>query len=309
MRKFIRKLLLFGLLFLAVIWLGLIFIALSTNWTPRFELRHFGHRTHWGSSLERVAEFEKWSSNYSQTPKGLILGSSTAYRNINPHILTEQTHINWFNYGSSNQSPQMSYYLLEQALQQTKLDYVLLDIYGLVAGNDGLESAFDLIYNSELAASKKMDLLRHYSDVRLWLRFGYFYTKKILPCNKHIVYDTTNGAYLKKGFVCTFQPALMTYTNKQKKAKIAEIQVLEDIIQLCRSKGVKFIFNISPSLDKRYEAPKVLKKNWLIYNHEINDPSWFYDTHHMTCDGANQYSLRIGEKLGRLLQQKNKKRK
>lgn len=302
MRSFVSKVIQFSLLFVGVIWLGLAFIALSTNWTPRFELQYFGHRTHWGSSLERVAEFEKWSRTNSHVPKGLILGSSTAYRNINPHILSEQTHINWFNYGSSNQSPQISYYLLEQALQQTNLDYILLDIYGPVASNNGLESAFDLIYNSELAATKKMDLLRHYSDVRLWLRFGYFYTKKILPCNKHIVYDTTNGAYLKKGFVCTDQAALLTYPKKQKKSKIAEIDVLEDIVQLCKSKGVKLVINIAPSLDKRYYAPKVLKKNWLIYNHEINDPSWFYDTHHMTCDGANKYSQLIGEKLAQQIQ-------
>ncbi|MFM7007340.1 MAG: hypothetical protein ACKOWX_08800 [Flavobacteriales bacterium] len=300
MGKFVRKVLLFGLLFLGVIWLGLLAIALSTNWTPRFEYKFFGHRTHWGSSLERVAEFEKWSRTNAQVPKGLILGSSTAYRNINPHILSEQTHINWFNYGSSNQSPQMSYYLLKQALRQTHLDVILLDVYGAIASNDGLEAAFDLIYNSELAASKKMDLLRHYSDVRLWLRFGYFYTKKIVPCNNYIVHDSTNGTYLKKGFVCSNQPALQHYDKVQKIQKMPDFTELQKIANLCKANGVKLILNISPSLDGDFRLPSSFKKYPLIQIKAFHNPQHFYDSHHMTCEGANLYSKRIIEKIQKL---------
>lgn len=308
MRKFLLKIICFGLLFLLVLSSGLALIALSTNWTLRYEYKFFGHRTHWGSSLERVAEFEKWSKNNTSAPKGLILGSSTAYRNINPHILSEKTQCNWFNYGSSNQSPQMSYYLLEQALQQTHLEYVLLDIYGPIAKNDGLEAAFDLIYNSELAASKKMDLLRHYSDVRLWLRLGYFYTKKIVPCPNYMRHDSTNGTYLKRGFVCSNQPALQQYNKVDKFKKIPAFPELEKIAKLCQAKDVRLILNIAPSLKESYLLSPNFKKYPIIYIKQFNNPHDFYDTHHMTCNGANQYSQRIGEKLVRKLQQMNIKR-
>ena len=293
MRRFLTKLLQFVLLFLSCIWLCLALIALSTNWTLQYEYNYFGHRTHWGSSLERVAEFEHWAEQNAQQPKGLIIGSSTAYRNINPHLLSEQTHINWFNYGSSNQSPKMSYYLLEQALQQTHLDYVLLDIYGPIVNNDGLEAAFDLIYNSELNWWQKTKLLGHYPNVQLWLRYGYSYTKNLLPCPTYIIHVSTNGTYLKKGFVCSNQPALQHYNKVQKHQKaqqIPDFPELQQIAKLCQANGTKLILNISPSLDGDFRLPSSFKKYPLIQIKAFHNPQHFYDSHHMTCEGANLYS-------------------
>ena len=303
MRRFLTKLLQFVLLFLSCIWLCLALIALSTNWTLQYEYKYFGHRTHWGSSLERVAEFEHWAEQNAQQPKGLIIGSSTAYRNINPHILSEQTHINWFNYGSSNQSPKMSYYLLEQALQQTHLDYVLLDIYGPIVNNDGLEAAFDLVYNSDLASWQKTKLLWHYPNTKLWLRYGYFYTKKMLPCPTYIIKDSTNGTYLKKGFVCSNQPALPYYNKVQKHQKaqqIPDFPELPMIAKLCQANGTKLILNFSPSLDGDFRLPSSFKKYPLIQIKAFHNPQHFYDSHHMTCEGANLYSKRIIEKIQKL---------
>ena len=300
MRRFLTKLLQFMLLFLSCIWLCLALIALSTNWTLQYEYNYFGHRTHWGSSLERVAEFEHWAGQKSKQEKGLIIGSSTAYRNINPHILSEQTHINWFNYGSSNQSPKMSYYLLEQALQQSHLDYVLLDIYGPIVNNDGLEAAFDLVYNSDLASWQKTKLLWHYPNVQLWLRYGYSYTKNLLPCPTYIIHDSTNGTYLKKGFVCSNQPALSSSPRPKSKQQIPYFDELPMIAKLCKANGTKLILNISPSLDGDFRLPSSFKKYPLIQIKAFRNPQHFYDSHHMTCEGANLYSKRIIEKIQKL---------
>jgi hypothetical protein len=300
MRRLLTKLLQFALLFLSCIWFALALIALSTNQTLQYEYNYFGHRTHWGSSIERVAEFEHWAQQKSPHPKGLIIGSSTAYRNINPHLLSEQTHINWFNYGSSNQSPKMSYFLLEQALQQTHLAYVLLDIYGPITNNNGLEAAFDLVYNSDLASWQKTKLLWHYPNVQLWLRYGYYYTKNILPCPTYIIQDPTNGTYLKKGFVCSNQPALQHYNKAQQAQKIQKIPdfpELQQIAKLCQAHGSKLILNISPSLDGDFLLPSSFKKYPLIQIKAFHTPRHFYDSHHMTCEGASEYTQRVGKKL------------
>lgn len=293
MRRFTFKLLRFLLLFLSCIWLVLALIALSTNWTLQYEYKYFGHRTHWGSSLERVNEFEQWADQKGLQPKGLIIGSSTAYRNLNPHILSDQTRINWFNYGSSNQSPNMSCFLLQQAFKRTKLDYVLLDIYGPIARHNGLEAAFDLIYNSELNWWQKTKLLWRYPNTKLWLRYGYFYTKKILPCPTYIIQDSTNGTYLKKGFVCSNQPALQYYNKVQKHQKaqqIPDFPELQQISKLCLANGAKLILNISPSLDGDFRLPSSFKKYPHIQIKAFHNPQHFYDSHHMTCEGANLYS-------------------
>ena len=300
MRRFTLKLLRFLLLFLSYIWLVLALIALSTNWTLQYEYKYFGHRTHWGSSLERVNEFEHWADQKALQPKGLIIGSSTAYRNLNPHLLSDQTPINWFNYGSSNQSPNMSYFLLQQAFTRTKLDYVLLDIYGPIARHNGLEAAFDLIYNSELNWWQKTKLLWRYPNTKLWLRYGYFYTKKILPCPTYIIKDSTNGTYLKKGFVCSNQPALQYYNEVQNAKKIPEIPELQQIAKLCHANGAKLILNISPSLDGDFRLPSAFKKYPIIYIKQFNNPQHFYDSHHMTCEGANLYSKIVSEKIQKL---------
>ena len=300
MRRFTLKLLRFLLLFLSCIWLVLALIALSTNWTLQYEYNYFGHRTHWGSSLERVNEFEHWADQKALQPKGLIIGSSTAYRNLNPHLLSDQTPINWFNYGSSNQSPNMSYFLLQQAFTRTKLDYVLLDIYGPIARHNGLEAAFDLIYNSELNWWQKTKLLWRYPNTKLWLRYGYFYTKKILPCPTYIIKDSTNGTYLKKGFVCSNQPALQHYNEDQNAKKIPEIPELQQIAKLCHANGAKLILNISPSLDGDFRLPSAFKKYPIIYIKQFNNPQHFYDSHHMTCEGANLYSKIVSEKIQKL---------
>lgn len=301
MRQFVRKIALSALLFFGVLGLGLALIALSTNWTLQFEYKYFGHRTHWGSSLERVAEFENWSKQQSKTPKGLILGSSTAYRNLNPYILAEKTKVNWFNYGSSSQSVKMSYYLLAQALHKSHLDYVLLDIYPPIAENDGLEAAFDLLYNSELPFWQKTQLLSHYPNVSLWLRSAYFYTKKIVPCRTYIIQDSTNGAYLGRGFVCSNQAPLQENKMPQKKLKVKDLETLHEIAKLCKQHHTKLILNISPQLGTSYCLHPNYHKFKVLASLNFQNPQHFYDSHHMTCAGAHLYSERLAMKLKSML--------
>ena len=301
MRRFIVKLLRFLLLFLSCIWLVLALVALSTNWTLHYEYKYFGHRTHWGSSLERVNEFEQWAVQKTQLPKGLIIGSSTAYRNLNPHLLSDQTHSNWFNYGSSNQSPKMSYFLLQQAFARTKLACVLLDIYGPIAQQDGLEAAFDLIYNSDLHWWQKTQLLWRYPNTKLWLRYGYYYTKNMLPCPTYIIKDSTNGTYLKKGFVCSNQPALSSYPQTKSQQQIPYFDELPMIAKLCQANGARLILNIAPSLQESFLLPTIYRKYPIIYIKQFNNPRHFYDSHHMTCAGANLYSDVVSNMLVNLL--------
>lgn len=97
MRQFVRKILRTLLAFVILTLAGLVLIALSTNFTLKLEQKSFGHMTHWGSSFARIDEFESWAHQKPTQARGLIIGSSTAYRNINPYILSSATHIDWFN--------------------------------------------------------------------------------------------------------------------------------------------------------------------------------------------------------------------
>ena len=302
MRQFLKKLLKTLLAFVLLIWVGLVLIALSTHFTLQLEQKSFGHMTHWGSSFARIDEFQSWAHQKPTKARGLIIGSSTAYRNINPHLLSKATNIDWFNYGSSGQPPKISYFLLQDAFKKTKLDYVLLDIYPAVIALEGLESAHDLIYNSRLHPWLKTQLVVRYPNTKLLLRFLYFYTKRAIPSKTHIIYDATNGTYTGKGFVCSSQPGLQHYHKPSKTQFIKDFQTLHQIAALCKANGAKLILNINPELGKTFKLDPIYHDFQIISSPNFKNPQHFYDTHHMTCEGANLYSEGLGMRLLKLLE-------
>lgn len=297
MRQFVRKVLKTLLAFDLFILAGLILIALSTNFTLKLEQKSFGHMTQWGSSFARIDEFENWAKQKPTKARGLIIGSSTAYRNINPHILQDRTNIDWFNYGSSGQPPKISYFLLQDAYKKTKLDYVMLDIYPDVIALEGLESAHDLIYNSRLHPWLKTQLVVRYPNTKLLLRYLYFYTKRIIPSQAHISYDPTNGTYTGKGFVCSNQHGLKNFKTAHHVQKVPDFQTLHDIAALCKANGTQLILNINPELGKSFRLDPVYDGFKVITSPNFQNQRCFYDTKHMTCEGANLYSEGISLKL------------
>lgn len=297
MGAFLKRILRLGLLFILSILVGLVLIALSTNLTLKLEQKSFGHMTHWGSSWERITEFEKWATSTSAKPRGLIIGSSTAYRNLNPYIFESQTGVNWFNYGSSGQSPAISLTLLQHAFERCHFNYVVFDIYGPVVQLEGLESAHDLIYNSKLNFWLKTKLVCGYPEGKLWLRYLYFYTKQLVPSRAYVIEDPKNGTYLKKGFVCSNQPALKQYKKAHKRYAVPDFPELSEIAALCKAHGAKLILNISPSLEGSFSLPSAFKKYPIIQVKSFHNPAHFYDTHHMTCEGANLYSEQVAQQL------------
>lgn len=304
MRGFFKRLFQLALLFILSLILGLGAIALSTRFTLKIEQKTLGHQTHWGSSWERISEFETWVKQKSTQRKGLILGSSTAYRNLNPYALDSATNFNWFNYASSGQPPVISYQLLQHALSRGKFKVVLLDIYAPVVKLDGLETAHDLIYNSQLDWWNKTKMLCSYPEGKLWLRYLYYYIKRMLPTKQYIIEDPKNGTYLKKGFVCSNQKALTNFKQKVKSQKVPEFPELQKIAALCKANGAQLILNISPSLEGPYVLPRAFNGHTIIQIKNFNEPSLFYDSHHMTCHGANLYSALVAGHLAKILHSK-----
>lgn len=298
MGAFLKRILRLGLLFILSILVGLVLIALSTNLTLKLEQKSFGHMTHWGSSWERITEFEKWATSPSAKSRGLIIGSSTAYRNLNPYIFESHTAVNWFNYGSSGQSPAISLTLLQHAFERCHFNYVVFDIYGPVVQLEGLESAHDLIYNSKLDFWLKTKLVCGYPEGKLWLRYLYFYTKQLVPSSAYVIEDPKNGTYLKKGFVCSNQPALKQYKKAPKRYKVPDFPELYEIAALCKAHGAKLILNFTPQLGKIQKLHPAYKSFYQMKHPEFcARPDLFYDTSHMTCEGANLYSEQVAQQL------------
>lgn len=79
----------------------------------------------------------------------LIVGSSHAYRGIDPRVLKEYG-ITAFNLGSSAQTPINTKILLHQYLDQIKPKMVIYEAYAGTLGIDGVESSLDLLSNNQI---------------------------------------------------------------------------------------------------------------------------------------------------------------
>jgi hypothetical protein len=126
----------------------------------------------------------------------------------------------------------------------------------------------------------------------------------MLPTKQYIIEDPKNGTYLKKGFVCSNQKALTNFKQKAKSQKVPEFPELQKIAALCKANGAQLILNISPSLEGPYVLPRAFSSHPIIQIKNFNEPSLFYDSHHMTCHGANLYSALVAGHLAKILHSK-----
>lgn len=295
MRTFIRQISSYLLLLAVVYALFVIGVAYSTNYTRKLESGIYGINFQWGSTYQRSREFTEWAAKTDATPKGLIIGPSTAYRNIEPHILDSATNFNWFNLASSAQTLDNSYSLLKYAVANTQLSYVILDVYEGAFG-ENYESSMDWIINSNLSFNKKYELFSNATpDVKMINQFLYRSVKSAIRHKDHLNNDPSNGSYAGKGFVCSNNDGVLKSNTYPARTYVMQPNAtILKIAALCRSNNIKLIVNIAPVLSKRN-----VMKGWPASYNIINNDSlaaqpgaymMFSDSHHMTCDGAKVYT-------------------
>lgn len=272
------------------------FVAISTHWTPKIENLTFGHITYFGNSYERSLDYRNWIKSPNR-PKGLILGSSTAYRNINSQILTSETNINWFNLGSTGQSPNISIILFKDLLRKAHIDYLLFDLYSEIYDNSGQESAFDLINNSTFPLSIKLRLFFVKPDFKLSQRLIYRHLQATFGGRVFRFESKNNGTYLLGG--STYSPYIKSKTFHDNKLKLPQLKLnndLKEIISICNKNKIKLILNIAPIIGKKSRFE--IKSPNILINDDLNKKTeWFYDDHHMHGQGSIEYTRSIARKM------------
>ncbi len=302
MKVFLKNIALLGLVLLIGILLILSIIAYSTNYTFLLEKLTFGNTNQWGSNYERSVDFISWTEKHDR-PKGLILGSSTAYRNINPFILDSITKIDWYNLGNSSQTIDISNKLLGIALSKTKLDYVLLDLYPMLKKGDDYESAFDWIKNSTFTDEEKFKFLCSVDlDTKIISQYLYRSIKNKIPSVKIVVDEPLNGNYLGKGFVCSDKLlALEADTFSKSTNHISIDNNLTTLIKICKKENIQLIISLTPELGKSNKLD--LKENhFIVINNDdfilaSKSYHYYYDSHHLTCEGSRVFSEVLARKL------------
>jgi hypothetical protein len=275
-------------------------VAISTNFTPRLETQLFGQTNEWGNSYNRITDFKSWEKSLSNGPKGIILGSSTAYRNINPFILDDVTKMNWFNLGSSSQSPVVSLALLKQITESPSHDisFVLFDVSVPVIDNNGYESVFDLITNSKLEVSHKLELFSIEPSLKMLNHLIYRSVKASLSGRDYLIKNQSNGEYLGKGFTCS--PSANTEFHlsdfESGVQSLRMTQEINEIIELCKEEKIQLIINVSPVLNHTTRIE--IRSDNIITNDEFNDSTAIYfDALHFNCKGSAVYSRKLASKI------------
>jgi hypothetical protein len=305
MIRYFRKLLFFTIgLFLSYILLVL-FIAISSNYTEFFEKFSFGNTDTNGFSFQRSNDFNGWISKNSNKKKNLIIGSSTAYRNIIPDSLNTSS-ASWFNLGSSLQTLDITYVLLEKITSEHVVDFVLLDYYPSIEMYSNFESSLDLIKNSVFNNQIKLGVLKN-SDfhLKLFNQFGYQFVKNYFGGKTHLKPEVWSGTYVSDGFVAMENEKPISKPKFERLIQLNESGYLKSIISLLKERKIPFVINVAPSLGIDYDLTFFFPGEKKIYSKEIflnnNINHFFYDTHHMTLEGARIYSSKIKENLYTLI--------
>ncbi|MCB0699980.1 MAG: hypothetical protein H6551_01725 [Chitinophagales bacterium] len=307
MARFIKNILKFVLVLPLFYLAYLLLVACSTIFTLKIEALTFTNTKTAGSNYQRTIDLDKWIAKTSKN-KGLILGSSTAYKNINPYVLSERTGVDFFNNGSSSQCIFESAYLLDYVLENTEIEYLLLETFPGAWDMVGYETATDWVVNNyKPQRAYVFNTVKHANSLNLWLFYSYFYVKRSIPYTKdYLHYSPDEDNYKGLGFAYTrdseFERVNSTYKSYDTISPLNK-RSLERIINICREKNIKLIlvmakiFNadINKTILTQYDVPLIDCNNFQI------DSTYYYDSHHMYGRGTDSFSRWLGDEFNQLM--------
>ena len=305
MIRLIKVLLLF-LFFFLIFWLIFaISISISAHFSSIPEKYTFGNTERSGFSFNRSVEFNDWICR-TKKKKGIIIGTSTAFRNIIPDSL-KSDEIEWFNLGSSLQTIDISKIILETIIKKHKIDFVLIDYYPPIHFFSNFESTLDLVKNSTFELELKLKLLQN-SEFHLVLYNQLFYRliKEKMNSPIHLKEDFFGGEYIRNGYVAMKSEKAIPIPKKTNSTrKLNENQTLQTIVEMLKREKIHTVINIAPSFYSDYELSTFFPNEQKIFIIEIfklpNRDSIFYDSHHMTHTGSQHYSSLLNSKLEKLI--------
>lgn len=304
MKELIRKIFLYLLLLIVVNLLIMVMVALSTNYTSMIERGVYKIRNAHGATFWRATDVGQWIQGKDK--KALILGSSTAYRNLDPFVLDSLTNYSWFNMGSSSQTPALSLKLLREICKQGKVDLVLFDYYHGLQAEDDYESTFDWIKNSDWSMQQKWDLISKGTlDIKILQQLLYRSLKKTINGKNYILDERASGLYKGKGFVCSDKSkALAKEFRVHKMEEIQFDKSVKEIVEFCHEMKIPIVIHIAAELETQYELKGFPSDLALLdgqdFGRAINHYQFFYDTHHMTCEGSGVYSAHLAERIRKM---------
>ena len=243
----------------------------------------------------------------------LFLGSSHAYRSFDPRIYSEND-IKSFNLGSPSQSPIQTKLLVQNFIDRLNPKLVIYEVYPATFQSDGLESALDIIANSE-DLSNGFEMVIAVNHIKVYNALIIDSFREILDLNEGFVEETKNNydVYVKGGFVettLTQNVSPITEAIKQKwKSKSWEVKkqqwrAFKETLEILRQHQVEVMLVQTPVTSEAYELyinndemDSLFRQEAKYYNFnnsiELNDSLDFADYHHLNQRGVNKLNVEL----------------
>jgi hypothetical protein len=236
----------------------------------------------------------------------LCLGSSHAYRGFDTRIFRENGFCS-FNLGSSSQTPVQTMILLHRFLERLNPQIIIFEVYPEIFGNDGVESALDVIAND------KNDLWSLYmavtlADIRVVNTLIYVWYREIFNRDKDYVEspNSSRDIYVTGGYVERKEmrykqkapgcPVRLSFIPRQKAA-------FEKTVGMIKKKGARLFIVQAPVTKSRrdsytnHDEIDAYFSSWGTYKNyneqDFIDTVHFYDPDHLNAKGVRLFNEKI----------------
>lgn len=272
MKTFVLSLLKF---FLFAILFYVVFICVGGLILPDFLRRNLlSGISDTGQTNRRLAE-----ADTTDMVDILFLGSSRAYRGFDTRIFAKAGYTS-FNLGTSNQSPEQSYYLLQKYVVKLQPKTVIFEVNPDIFSGDGAESATDIITHSK----PDIELLKMTWAVRNIKAVNGF----IFSCLRYIFFvgkqdkvdsENVSNPYVPGGYIATKDSM---YNEDKGNAYYCELNddqlaAFDKIVKFLHTKEIRTLLVQAPVVEKLYNTcpenekfDKLMKNKGIYYNFNLS---------------------------------------
>jgi hypothetical protein len=321
MRAFLQKLLIYGIIFMTLnVLIGVYLKSFETG--DLVSQGTFFPQLRWD-------DYKKHRENIDV----LILGSSHAYRSYDPKVIETELSSTGriFNFGSSAQSPAISYFVQQEVLNSHQPKLVVFDIYFLVFGSDELLE--NGLINWRLmpeGAARRQFFKEGFSfaeQTAITLFPSYVYRKYLKPKIKKLLgldyLLPAKGRYQGDGFVSSTDTLAMKklqYGNQFDRFETSldniskkNIDYLRRIVESCKARDIPIVFTVAPipgisvqkikNYSKFSQYFEALASDLAVPYYDFNihrvpsikDEFHYYDDDHLNQAGATNFSIAVSK--------------
>tara|TARA_B100000929_G_scaffold247507_1_gene206262 strand:+ start:839 stop:1771 length:933 start_codon:yes stop_codon:yes gene_type:complete len=298
MELFLKKLFFFSLLAI-LFYSGGIFVI--GNYAPlKIKKNAIYLKNGYGNTQNRILD----ANNISKTDI-LIIGSSHAYRGIDPRIFAEH-NFSSFNLGSSSQTPIQTKLLLKEYLDTLAPKLVIYVISPLSFQSDGIESTTDFIWNIPSFNLNVLKLSIRTQNIKVYNTYLVSALNNLVFNQSMNIQSISNGNdfYISQtGFV---EKTLKYYDPIEEKKILFELdevqeKAFKDNIAYIKRMQTKIILIRAPVTKARNESYSNYKEmkeyfnsfeNYIDYNLKLKlqDSIHFYDSNHLNQKGVRIFN-------------------